>query len=344
MRRSEFGWYVVIGILFIASSVAIGYLLGKHDTCAPSVWVSILLLFIFSGAFGGVLAAIQLAKIPELFRSSEYIWKLWRPPNVALAVVVSALGGVGGALAALFVMILGGQLRNKPFGDEEKLLYIATGVIAGFLGFRFLGKVADKLDQQMLDDMEAKIRKDTLAKAEQARKQAELQTAIALGRLVQSMRVPLTDQDKNSRAAAVRALEASIRDFPTDRQANIILGWIFAHRIHFNNPRRGIDILTSALEARSAAGMSPDKDQADFLYNRACYFYRWAFLDGTSAADRDAAKRDMYRDLRESIRITPANAEVARKEAEEGKDFAEVRAEPDFNQLCPPIVTNPGAA
>ena len=330
------GFFFFLGLL--SGSLATALLIRSFSSSTNPIWVEVLLLFGVSGAFGGILAAIQLARIPNLFKSSEYIWQMWRPANVALALLASAFGGVGGAGAAMYVMLLVGKIAKGSLEDLDRLTYVSTGLLAGFLGFSLLKKVAEGFgDALRLRDVEDKVDQER-----KERLRNELATAVNLGRAAQNTKKPPTPEELATVNAAVEALTRMRKEFPADRSAAQILGWLLANRLE-QRLQNAIEVLDSAVAALAEGGLQDSKDCARLMYNRACYHYRFAMDQTLAEAARADHKRRMYEDLARVLRIEPAMAGKAL--ADTAGDFVNVLGEDQFRRLTaqPPANAGPPA-
>jgi hypothetical protein len=282
----------------------------------PFDWLITLVLFVLSGAAGGMLSAVQLVEMPTLFRSEETRhWQRARGYNVLAALAVSATGGIGGSMASMFVMVLDGKIRF-PIDGLLALRYISTGVITGFLGFQFLKIIAnsfgDKFGAKYVDEKAALILKKLRLS------EATTLGLIAEGRPKGHKDIPL----------AIAALEESLVDFPDDRRANIILAELYATNQGDRN--RGIAILEKAWEAMKQTG-TPE-NRAAIQYNLACYKSRSAFE--ATQADKEHLKTLALGHLRQALDLWPND----RTDAMADRDFQWLR---DAND--PTFITLVGA-
>ena len=237
----------------------------------PFDWLITLIFFVTSGAIGGMLSAVQLVEMPTLFHSDDARhWKRARRHNVIAALAVSAAGGIGGAIAAMFVMILDGKIQF-PINGLLALRYISTGVVAGFLGFQFLKIIAKNFGDQFGAEKVAD------ARLEQARKEIRLSEAISLGLIAQGK-----EKGHKDIALAIGLLEAALKDFPADRRANIVLGELYG--VKQDNVPKEILLLERAAEAMKQTESA--EDRAAIFYNLACLHSRLANLE-THPAEKD---------------------------------------------------------
>lgn len=137
-------WFFVVPML-LAGLVLVSALVvaSTRDLPFPG-WTQIILCFGLAGAFGGILASIQHINLPSLLASSENEhWTRERMCNVVLALLIGAMGGVGGAGAALFVMLVDSKIKVPP-DDLGRLSAITSGLLGGFVGFQLLKRVAEQ--------------------------------------------------------------------------------------------------------------------------------------------------------------------------------------------------------
>ncbi len=74
-------------------------------------WALTLVLFCLSGAVESVLAALQYADVLRLMKHDRNLVKWNRLGNLVVGFGVSGLGGVGGAIAALFLMLADDKIK-----------------------------------------------------------------------------------------------------------------------------------------------------------------------------------------------------------------------------------------
>jgi len=298
--------------------------LERFTGLTMSPWLDVLLCFALSGAFGGVLGAIQVADISTLLRSSlSAHWTPFRAYNVTLALVIGALGGIGGAIAAMLVMALDSKIAI-PVQDTHRLIYIGMGTVAGFLGFKLLGKIAERVGTWLEIEKEVKkqVERSTTEIIAQERKRAD--------ELISAITKALAAQEPHAServvADAVAALERVRGEAPDNRTAAMMLGWLYASKQ--NDIKKAIAVLTDALGAMKARRTEEPQNVADVLYNRACYFYRLA--EGAQEAEKSNLKASMYKDLEDSVRLKPENAQDALNEPH---DFENVKSDAEFRRL-----------
>jgi tetratricopeptide (TPR) repeat protein len=109
-----------------------------------------------------------------------------------------------------------------------------------------------------------------------------------------------------------------LREDPTHELA--LLGMAKVWRHHYKDWSRAIHELDKAIQAR------PDCARA--LYNRACYKNLMLFQKATreSRKLRRSEKEQVFRDLREALRLHPSYRAFARKD----RDFENLFLDPEF--------------
>ncbi len=305
-------------------------------------WMPTLLMFILSGALGGMLGPLQLPDVAWLMGTSEQSHfrraRIW---NFLAAEAVSAAGGIGGAMALLFVMLLADKIGPNPPRDRDFLVYITSGVLSGFLGFQLLKVIAANLLKNLgiLQDSA----KEAERKAIQFEHRSQLRSAILQG---------LFDYNEQETARphhieeSIAELERLLPEFPGDRRAIIVLANLLGHSQR--NYAKAIDVLNAGLKVIEASPNVAERtqDRADILYNRACYYALQAALFESFKDDRTRAEANRYRslalrDLKQSLEFDPRNADFAagieassgRKARERDTDFDAIRPEGEFTAM-----------
>ena len=280
-------------------------------------WIEILLLFMIAGMVGGMLAALQYTDVSALLQNPPTVLGWQRMVSVMLALVVSGLGGVGGALAALFLLLMDNKIAGGPLTDQSRLTYVATGVVTGFLGFRLMKYVAIRFEDMTRKTAEEQAERTAMQVVEQKldvdQRRLVRMEAINLGRLAQ-----LGEYAQNAPTAIERLLPI-FRDKPGDREVAILLAWLHANR------SKNIDQAIATLSESIQTHTLQSDDRADLLYNRACYHARRSDRDGEAAA--------ALRDLTASCKLKPDNWRFALEE--DGKnEFLHLRDRPEFQTLA----------
>jgi hypothetical protein len=208
-----------------------------------------------------------------------------------------------------------------PIKDVDRLVYIGIGTVAGFIGFKLLGKIAERVGTWL--QIEEEVKRQVERSTSEERKRAD--------ELVAAVTKAIAAQGEKARpgvvADAVAALERVRIDSPDNRTVAMMLSWLYASKTP-KNPQKAIGLLTDTLDSMKARGTEKPEDLADILYNRACYQYRLADL--AQGADKERLKNLMYKDLEESVKLRPDNALDAKEETD---DFANVKSEDKFRRI-----------
>lgn len=315
-------WVLISGISIVA---ILGCILPPNDTSLIMLswlisarfplWLGTILIFLTGGSAGGIVAHIQKLDGAPIFG------RLSLDDEVTRSLIVSATGGVGGAFAAMFIMVLDGKISKEhtpSLTDYTILAFISTSFVSGYLGFRFLKSVAERFEVLNAAKNEAK-------KVAEERVDQYLERSRAIEEaLRQYENAP---QEKDVVAAVVKMTEVHSR-FSDDRHIAIKLA---RHHRQKGNLSGAITILKVTIEAIRDTGQSDAvsaKNIADLLYNRACYN---CLLAGNETQDSRKAfyKKTAYTDLKESIRLSPENG----PEAATDEDFKLLYGEGDFSTI-----------
>jgi hypothetical protein len=323
MRRPLWAILLLISGVFIGG--VLDYLVRQREAAlaGPSLdlnWLVVLACFLLSGAFGGIIATFQWEDIKKLMEPGQTSWRSNRNlENIFAAAGISALGGAGGAVAAMFLMIVDGKLRGNPPGgltlirDIDVLTYISTGVVAGFVGFQIIKKVALNLLAQKVDEVKAAT-EENKALLEHTLKKLALSNAVirGLSALDQKPGAPVVK-------AAITDLRKALDDFPADRAANITLGRVLDELQA--DPSGAIDVLKVGLAAMEREGTTRHVDSATVCWNIAAYYLSIAKLaEPNNAAEAGKLKDQTISFLRKAIKLDPSVA-------------GEAAADPDFKDL-----------
>lgn len=347
MFRSSF---MLLLVFFVGQclGIALVYVASQGANVVPPPrfdlnWLAVLACFMFSGAFGGMVATFQWVDLQKLLEQGTTGWKSgW---SLAQAMSISALGGSGGALAALYVMIVAGKIKTQPadggltlIRDIDALTYIATGVPAGFLGIQLL-KYAAKvlLTAENADKKSDKAVEKVEGVADQAEKDREAtmhEIAITLKKLNLSNAVNQAtiacDHPKGSRLVQVSIadLRRNLEDFPADRDANMLLGRLLRKE---GDKTGAIDSLKKGLAAMERDGTSSPVNRAALCYNIACYYCLLATEANEAHAqeERNRLLAETYSFLRRTFTLNPPDA----NEAATDDDFKFIWYEKQFQAL-----------
>jgi len=228
------------------------------------------------------LGLTQLARVPsKLQAAAAYIASGLRDPATA---------AVGASAMIVYFSILG-------FLSAYLLMRLAAAPAL---------RAADVDLARRIDQVDAKT--DTLlgrANSAVQRVQDAVQRAdqAVLNTLIESALADLRrDPPRDSSVEEdIRALEPLLPHYPTDRRLHLVLGRLYDQLRRYD---QSIPLLTSFLEAKSAAGETTDPDFADALYNRACSY---SLKSGVTAekAEREKLQRLVLEDLKKSIELLP---------------------------------------
>lgn len=317
-------WFLLVVPAILAATVlAVPLFQSGVFDLREAGWVQILLCFGIAGAFGGVLASIQHIDLPGLLSSSDRSrWTTDNLRNALLALSLGATGGIGGAGAALFVMLLDGKIKSPP-DDLGRLSAITSGLLGGFVGFQLLRRVAE---QALNSAAKAEIKQTAEAVGDKVSRKVdergELTDAVLEALAALSKRG--TPQGDIAMELAIPQLESLQAEFPANRSVAIVLGRLY--RWAKNDLRKGIEVLSRAYTAMKNSPEDRSRDIGTVLFNRACY---WCLLSLPPNPDSEQAITNCRNDLKDSFKLSHANALQASKDP----DFESIRGEEWFKKL-----------
>jgi tetratricopeptide (TPR) repeat protein len=276
-------------------------------------WIEILILMAMSGMFGGVLDVLQLIDIKKLIEQDARV--LLSKRRFVGALLLGAVGGAGGAIAMLFVIVATAKLNTKP-EPENRLMLISLGMVSGFLGYRVLRSVAQRVEKQIqevetraakkIDESAARVEASTTQKIEETadrlQRETEYSKAITLGFMIAEK----GDAIPSDTDTAISGLKRILEREPDNRQAGIVLSNIYRKLGGNNEALRVLSALTQSLEGKTAR----QKDLADSLYNRACLYNSMANQEKNELRIQELRNK-AYEDLERSIRLSPINKDEA---------------------------------
>ncbi len=231
-------------------------------------WLFVLAVMVVCGAFGGMLAALSSLDISMLIQGRGQ--RIGKSHEVIGALLVGSVGGIGGAVAVLAIIVADGKLASPP-RDAEVLGLCALGITAGFVGFKLIKLLANRLGAEIETQIKDN-RSDMIAltkRVEEAEKHASQMAALNAA-VFEGFEIA-NRKERAPKAEIQGALErvrASLNDYPTDRTAGIIAARLL------RNLRRlpeAIVQLTTVLDTRNKSGIQENSDTAALLFNRACY-------------------------------------------------------------------------
>jgi len=320
MDQQRWIWGVLgLAIGIVLTLLLVNFPVGEALRIAHGEAWTVLLLFAVSGLLGGLLAGLHLTDAEKLRGSSAGDhWRWAHARNYLARLALSASGGIGGGIAALFIMLLDGKIE-VPMDDLLVLRYVSTSVIAGFLGYQLLGGIARQWAQQFgaMKDVADKAAQE---KFEEAQRRLERQQAITSGLFAQSETARQEDVER-----AIAQLREQLSRYPDDRALAMILSVIYFRKR--NDLEEAIRILEDAMKVMKERGTETPENIADMHYNLACYHCA-LMTSSTDAARRDRHRKETYRHLREAVR-QPANADFAASDP----DLDAIRNDPEFLQI-----------
>jgi hypothetical protein len=308
------GWrYIRSGLSIIAVLTAFVLIARASAPCcmfiaskAPTdaYWPGVLLLLAVTGGFGGLLAVLGTMDIRAILTAKHIPVHSWQ--RLLMAASFGVMGGVGGALASALLLVLDGKFDQPP-KDKEKILIAASGIIAGYIGFQVLKRLADRLDKQ-LEQMEQRVgekieRETTIV--------TEFTEAINIAGIVLLKKREDRTADPARREALDR-LNSALKDYPHNRQLCIYVGRLMRA---LGETEMAVKFLGERIEARRLHRIPEGQDTADLLYNRACYLNE--LRRGEKNAERkEALKKQALADLEASVKIFPENREAAQHDVD----------------------------
>jgi tetratricopeptide (TPR) repeat protein len=281
-----------------------------------------------SGAFGGILDVLQIIDIRRLVTQSEPIISSYR--RFFIGLILGAIGGIGGGMAMLFTLIATSKL-NTANTPENTLMFLSLGTISGFLGYKILRNVAQRVDKQIQEAEQRTEKKidqaiaTTVEKIEKAEdnvhKELNYHHIVALSLFVIGQPNPPSTLIRQS----IIDLEDILKRTPNDRQASIILSNAYAKE---KNYKKSIEVLTNLIKLLESAGNLRIEDIGDALYNRACIRSEM-LLKINDESEVEKLKKEIYTDLQKSFQLVPSNKE----EAKADPDFENLINEEEFKRL-----------
>jgi hypothetical protein len=142
-----------------------------------------------------------------------------------------------------------------------------------------------------------------------------------------ALAAPLAGKENEAgRLEAVRKLEKRAQVYSHFRSIAIYLGRLYRQLNHLD---KGIQALINALASRRRMNIPEDKDDADLLYNLACYYS----VSAPAAGDKtDEVCEKAWKALSKSVQLSPQNLD----EAINDPDFVNLKKKYDFETLRSP--------
>ena len=228
----------------------------------------------------------------------------WSWKRFWAALGLGAAGGFGGATAMLLLGITTKQLKME-FDVENIARLFSLGLVSGFLGFRLLKSVADKVDKQIQENIEK-------SEQRQDEKMVEMQKRLfeEAGYIDQAK----TALSKNATVPELEALAGILYGMHqrgrNDRRLGIVLGNLYDR---LGREVEAVNVVTEVIQNRTEKGFGKTKDTADLLYNRACYRVP-SYLKAkaqTNASEMKGIIGDIITDLTLSFQYFPPNKQIA---------------------------------
>ena len=225
---------------------------------------------------------------------------------------------------SLHLAIAGIVDYQSAIGDAAKqnriyFSLIALGILAGFGGAPLLKSLSKRLRDTLTPEEKEEVQEVAKSAAKDTAKGAET-TAEFLASVNTALLAPETSEGQAAKRSALAQGEVAHQAVPESRRIGIALGRLYRQ---CNELPKAITVLTRTLESRKEP---KNKDDADLLYNRACY----RSLLAENIPDQAARLRETaWKDLEQSVALSPENLE----EATADKDFAPLRQHFNFEKL-----------
>lgn len=273
---------------------------GQNIEVTLSVW-EILSWVMAGGGIGGVVdVCSRIEYTKDGFKNADV--RIDNGVALFYSFLVSIVIGIGGALALQWALLSVGKFESVH--TPQNIIFIFTiSVVSGFGARRLLPGLRQALEDQMLQNKkEINQIKDEVDETKEI-------ADIALERASESdviSKALSTFDPKFPESAAhesIHELRGLVNKQPTNRYASIILARLLRR---CNDIGEGILVLDRFLTAKDGS-RELDKDYADVLYNRACYY---SVLYSKSKQDEHREKS--IQDLINSIKISPSMPTVIR--------------------------------
>jgi hypothetical protein len=347
--------WVVECVIFI---VIAGFFLGAiwlfyclmrspSDACAYTVadWVCVLLQYAVFGAFGGFLTLLSRLDQDDAKTTKKKADATRQVANdFSYKVFVSSMGGIGGAYAYLFFLVYDDKLTEINLTELQMVKNCVSGVVAGFLGFALLRRIADSVDNKARADARVARRDAEQAKkvsettSEDMKSRDELEASVRYGKqrrdrleedLAQWRETPEIKNapDLLDRLTAKRKELSNTLEFQEDmddlrekweankdhRSAAIVLSNMYADRGDYNAAVQILNETIPLVMAKTTLGSTRERRRAtdDYLDLRWDRANNYAMLVRYGpAADRDANLQKMYDDVEVSLAQKPENVRL----------------------------------
>ncbi len=273
--------------------------------------LKILSIIILSGGFGGVLGG--LSRLDTNY--ANIVIK-----NISFRVIVAFLGyivikilfGIGGGIVLIFALIWIGKFKTDDM--IQNILFLSSlCIIAGFSGERVITILARRLEREL-----EKTKEDIRETKQKFEEEITYERAITMA--VNA----LATGNINERKMVIEEILPLKRKLLIDRKLHIFLGRLYRK---INKYDEAIKVLSDFISEKEKVGEGTDRDVADILFNKACYYVLKA--ENLPEIEKEEIKNLAYNDLEKSFAYHPPN----RGEAKSDPDFQGIWDENRFREL-----------
>lgn len=278
-------------------------------------WINVLLIVGIASAFGGLLQGLyrriyRLLDDENVDHHDGEIGRLARLPWWDL--LIASFLGVGGGAAVLLVLSATNNL-NLNDGDKNLIFLVVLGIVAGFIGYRILPRVARGLEERISKTEE---RSDTaILEAAQAANRAGIAAKAAHKAFVFALTAAASIKSEFEKCEGY--LRELLEQEPDDRQVNLKLGSMVKRLGRYAEAG---DIMSDFMRRNEELGQQGSLDWSDALYNRACYRIQDALKDDTRDENMLALGLN---DLKNAI----SNFDILKDDAWMDSDFGVLKSE-----------------
>lgn len=265
-------------------------------------WIQVLFAVGLPAAFGGLLQGLYVSN--QRVRTHD-----GRVQFDRVALTISTLFGIGGGAAAILGLLWFEQLTLDS-SDENFVLLITLGVVAGFIGNRLLPLVAESLERRIAAT--EKGSENAVKKAEEAAGQA-LESANEASKALLFAKAIYAGRESQFKEIQPQFREL-VQKNPSDLTVVRRLANLYKRAGKLENAE---GVMTDYL---GLTGTVENHDVANALYIRACY----RILQSNCPAGEDKKQRGL-KDLERAFEIDNSY----KLDAENDKDLEILRAEND---------------
>lgn len=293
-------------------------------------WGWTLEIFIVAGLCGGALATLRHYDSAALFKEAGERWKNTDESKSKQAIwyyvaawSVSALGGIGGSLAALFFLVITNQIVPR----SSELYFFSWGFVAGFIGLQLLTFAADTLTKRIEELAAKKATEAATREVESLRKKIDenqREIAIRAGMSIvkqKQLRAHPTPEDIDDARNRLKS------EFEADK-ANRRLVIVYANVLGYVEEKwnEAVRILHEGVHAIPATSPTKRVDTAAMLYNMA--FYSWKL--GAAEADQAKQRSIQTEAIREFLKRACELDDSLKAQARADDDWAPLYTDGDF--------------